>query len=136
MKKILTPTFNLRYLDGILLFLRIAIGCFMLSHGIPKIKNLFSENISFPDPIGIGVLPSLILTVFAEVICSVFILIGLITRMVVIPLIIVMLVAVFIIHFNDGFGKQEMALHYLVVYILLFITGSGKYSVDQLIFLK
>lgn len=134
MKKFLKPTFKQCYLDSIILFLRIAIACFMLSHGVPKINYLFSENISFADPIGLGVSPSLILTVFAEVICSIFILIGLGTRLAVIPLITVMLVAVFVIHVNDGFGKQELPLHYLTIYFLLFFTGSGKYSVDHLIF--
>ena len=108
----------------------------MLVHGLPKLKSLFTEDVSFADPIGIGVIPSLFLTVFAEVICSFLILLGLGTRLAVIPLVITMLVAICIIHGNDGFGKQEMALHYLIIYLLLFFTGSGKYSLDQLLFKK
>ena len=73
------------------------------------------------------------LTIFAEVICSVFILIGLGTRFAVMPLIITMLVAVLLIHSADPFAKQEPGIHYLILYVILFITGSGKYSVDYLL---
>jgi putative oxidoreductase len=41
-----------------------------------------------------------------------------------------MFVAAFIAHGPDPFGKKELALLYLVIYILLLVAGSGKYSVD------
>jgi putative oxidoreductase len=44
-----------------------------------------------------------------------------------------MLVAAFIAHGSDPFGKKELALLYLVIFIFLLFTGSGKYSVDYLI---
>lgn len=62
----------------------------MLSHGIIKIKYLLSESISFIDPIRTVILPSLVLTVFVKVICSVLILIVLGKRLSVIQIIIVM----------------------------------------------
>jgi len=132
MKRLFQTTFSQRALDLALVVTRVSIACFMLEHGIPKFKKLFSENeITFGDPLGLGPEISLGLTVFAEVVCSVFIFIGLGTRLCVIPLIILMLVIAFKIHAADGFQKQELALHYLLVYILLFVTGSGKYSIDH-----
>jgi len=41
-----------------------------------------------------------------------------------------MLVAAFIVHANDGFGKQELPLLYAATYLLLVITGAGKFSMD------
>jgi putative oxidoreductase len=82
---------------------------------------------------GMGPVFSLALTVFAEVLCSILILLGLGTRVAVIPLIVTMLVAVFYIHSQDPFVKQEMGLHYLLVYAALLISGSGRYSADFLI---
>ncbi|MGI8582268.1 MAG: DoxX family protein [Chitinophagaceae bacterium] len=87
----------------------------------------------FPDPLGVGAPASLAFAVFAEVGCSILILVGLATRLAVIPLIITMLIAAFIILGTQGFLKQELALIYLLVYITLFVTGSGKYSVDRVI---
>ena len=44
-----------------------------------------------------------------------------------------MLVAVMFIHAADPFTKKEPALQYLLVYIVLLITGSGKFSIDYLL---
>jgi putative oxidoreductase len=44
-----------------------------------------------------------------------------------------MATAAFIIHSTHGFAKQEMALLYLLIYVTLFVTGGGKYSLDRLI---
>lgn len=87
----------------------------------------------FGDPIGIGAPASLILTVFAEVVCSLLIAIGLWTRLALIPLIITMAVAVFIIHINDSLGTMEPALMYLLSYCALFLLGSGNFSIDAVL---
>ena len=122
------------YMDGVLLTARIFIGVLMLVHGLPKLGMLLSgDPVDFPAIMGLSPKLSLFLAVVSEVICSVLILIGLGTRLAVIPLIITMLVAVFYFHLNDPFSAKEMGLHYLLVYALLFITGSGKYSLDNLI---
>ena len=135
MKKLLTIEHKAFRIDIALLIARVAIGAFMLVHGLPKMEKLFSgEPVAFANIFGMGQELSLGLAVFAEVICSVFILLGLGTRLAVIPLIITMLVAVFYIHGADPFVKQEMGLHYLIVYVMLLIMGSGRYSVDNYLF--
>lgn len=121
-----------------LFILRLVVGAFMLTHGIQKWTMLFSASGAegFPDPLGVGANASLALAVFAEVACSALIIIGLCTRIVVIPLIVTMFVAVFVVHAHDGFEKQELGGLYLTIYILLLITGSGKYSIDHFIHKK
>src|SRR5688572_3409784 len=105
----------------------------MLSHGIPKFIMLVSGTpIQFPSVLGMSAGLSLGLTIFAEVLCSVLILAGFATRLAVLPLIITMLVAILFYHAADPFAKQEPALQYLLVYVVLLVTGSGKYSVDYL----
>lgn len=124
-------------LDLGILIIRVAIGAFMLTHGYPKLMRLFSgEEIRFADPFSLGPVPSLALAVFAEFFCSIFIAIGLGTRLASIPLIITMAVAAFVAHAGDPFGQKETALLYLLFYILLLITGSRRYSVDRLLFGK
>ena len=120
--------------DAILLLVRIAIASFMLVHGLPKLQALLSGGpVQFPDIFGMGSTLSLALAVFAEVLCSFFILVGFGTRAATIPLIITMLVAVFHVHASDPFLKQEMGLHYLLIYGVLLFAGSGKYSADYLV---
>jgi putative oxidoreductase len=134
MRKLFNTNFNHEGIHFMLLVLRVSIAVFMLFHGYQKLQMLTgSGSIQFGDPIGVGEPASLALAVFAEFLCSILVLIGLGTRLAVIPLIVTMLIAIFIIHGPDGFDKKEMALHYLIVYAFLFVSGSGKYSVDQII---
>ena len=62
------------------------------------------------DVLGMGTTLSLGLAVFAEVVCSVLVLLGLGTRLAVIPLSITMLIVAFHVHMADPFAKQEMSL--------------------------
>ncbi|MEX1192127.1 MAG: DoxX family protein [Brumimicrobium sp.] len=118
-----------------LLILRVAVGAFMLTHGIGKFEALFDgQPIKFADPIGIGATASLALTVFAEVFCSILLILGLATRFAAIPLLFTMLVAAFVVHADDGFGKQEFALLYGVIYVAIAMIGAGRYSLDYLVF--
>lgn len=134
MKKLFSTTYNKQSLDLGILLIRIAVAAMMLAHGIPKMITLFSGGaVQFPSVFGMSPELSLGLAVFAEVACSVLILVGLGTRFAVIPLAITMMIAAFSIHAEDPFAKKELALHYLVAYAVLFFTGSGKYSLDHLI---
>lgn len=116
----------------ILLITRVGLGISMLTHGYPKLINLLEFSSEFADPFGIGPTLSLALTVFSEFLCSLLITLGLWTRWALIPLLITMLTAAFIIHGGDPFGKKEMAIIYAIAYLLLFITGPGDYSIDHL----
>lgn len=132
--RLFNTNFNLEGLHFAVLILRVAFAIFMMVHGYQKLQMLTAgQGAQFGDPIGVGPQASLALAVFAEFFCSILLLLGLGTRLAVIPLIITMLVAVFIAHGADGFDKKEMGLHYLIAYLFLFIAGSGKYSIDHLI---
>ncbi|HUH33266.1 MAG TPA: DoxX family protein [Daejeonella sp.] len=133
MKRLFKVDQNSSNADIALLILRIVIGVLMLVHGFPKMLTLFSgEPVQFPALLGTPEF-SLGMAVFAEVVCSLLIIFGIATRLATIPLIVTMLVAVLLVHGADPFTKQEMGLHYLLSYIVLLITGSGKYSIDQLL---
>jgi putative oxidoreductase len=117
-----------------LLIARAGIAALMLTHGIPKLLMLLAgAPVQFPPVMGMSAELSLGLTVFAEVVCSVFILAGFATRLATVPLISTMAIAVFFIHAADPFAKQEPALYYLLIYTVLLIAGSGKYSIDYLL---
>jgi putative oxidoreductase len=117
-----------------LLVARLGIAALMLTHGIPKLNMLLSGTpVQFPPVLGLSAQLSLGLAVFAEVLCSVLILIGFATRLASIPLIITMLVAVIVIHGADPVAIKEPALHYLLVYIVLLFAGGGKFSIDHLV---
>lgn len=120
--------------DIVLLFVRIFIGFAMLSHGFPKLQQLFSgEEIQFYNFLGMGEKLSLIFAVFAEFVCSIFIILGLFTRFAVFFLIITMAVAGLLVHGSDPFQKKELSLLYLTIYVLISAFGAGKFSIDYMI---
>lgn len=117
-----------------LLILRLFAGGAMITHGYPKFQKVLNGNFQFGDPLGLGPEISLILAVFAELLCSVLVVLGLTTRFALIPLIITMGVAFFIVHGTDDFKTRELAFIYLGTYIALFLTGPGKFSADRALF--
>lgn len=133
-KRYLFPE-HLPYTASSLLILaaRIAFGLTFLSHGIAKWMTFEDSSLSFPDPLGIGSMLSFSLVIFAEVFCSVGFIMGALFRLCLIPMIVTMCVAFFVIHANDAFAAKELAFIYLVIFIIMFFTGAGKYSVDAMI---
>ncbi|NJY62466.1 DoxX family protein [Salinimicrobium sp. CDJ15-81-2] len=131
MKTTYSTNLNLSQIDLGLLILRLGAGGLMLTHGTPKLITLFGgEEIVFADPMGIGMGVTLALTVFAEFICSILIILGLGTRIAAVPLMITMFTAAFVIHAADPFQRKEMAIIYLLTFTVLLITGAGKHSLD------
>jgi putative oxidoreductase len=135
-KKLFSVDHVSKSIDIALLISRVGIAGLMLTHGIPKLQSLNESPVKFMDFLGMGETISLGLVILAEVVCSVFILLGFGTRLAVIPIMITMLVAVFHVHGADPFAKQEMGLHFLLAYIFLLIMGSGKYSMDNYLLAK
>ncbi len=120
-----------------LLILRVSVGLLMLTHGVTKLLNFFdSAPLQFPDPIGIGPELSVVLAILAEAVCSILLILGLWTRAVLIPLLITMFVAIFIVHLHHDLATKELAIIYFIVYLVLMMTGPGKFSLDYKIYRK
>lgn len=135
-KRILTSAPSAFQKNIALLIGRLTFGGMMLAHGWPKLAGFAERSSVFPDPIGLGSATSLALAVFAEFFCAILLMLGLGTRLALIPLIITMFVAGFIHHANDPFSVMEKSLLFLSGYIVLFILGPGKISLDHMLFGK
>lgn len=113
-----------------LLVLRLAAGGLLLPHGWGKLTQLASGDLEFPDPLGIGGAPSLVLVVFAELVCALLVLVGFKTRLAALPPAFAMLVAALVFHAPDDLGTKELPLLYAAVYVALALLGGGRYSLD------
>ena len=118
------------------LFLRIFFGGLFVRYGYNKFMDYDKMLSMFTDIIGIGTKLSLDLLIFAEGVCGLLVLIGFFTRLSVIPIFIAMAVAYFVAHENDPFDMKTLPLVFLLLSIVIFVLGSGKYSVDGLLFNK
>jgi putative oxidoreductase len=117
--------------DIALLILRLALGgSMLLAHGLGKFQSFGENSAQFPDPFGLGSPVSMGLAVFAEMFCSILIILGALTRVAAIPLIVTMGVAFFMIHGADPWNMKELSFVYLAGFIALFCLGAGRISVD------
>lgn len=119
------------FISVILLIVRVVFGVMLMNHGIDKWANYQELSAVFPDPLGIGSLLSLGLAIFGELACSMAFIIGFLYRLAMIPMIFTMCVAFFIVHADDPFAVKELAFVYLVVFVLMYIVGPGKFAVDR-----
>lgn len=133
MKKLFSTKYSSGAFNVALLLLRLGLGILMMSHGYQKLTHFAEYQAKFMNFMGIGSTMSLALVVFAEFFCSLFIMLGLFTRLSTIPLIIAAGVMVFKAHNGEVFGDGETAALYLTGYLALFLVGPGKVSVDGLI---
>ncbi len=73
-----------------------------------------------------------------EIMGVILLILGLFTRLISIPLIIIMIVAIFAVHLSNGFSAGdngfEIPLYYMI-FLLTFVShGAGKFSLDRFIF--
>jgi putative oxidoreductase len=122
--------------DMAALLLRLIVGGLFIYHGYGKLMAFGQMYATFPDLIGIGGKLSYILVIFAEFFCGIFVALGFLTRFSIIPIIITMVVAYFIAHKTDAFQVKELAFVFLTLSVVVFILGSGKVSLDKMIFKK
>lgn len=137
MKHLLFPRDSHTRTSLAVLFLRLALGLAFVTHGWAKLQGFSTMSESFPDPTGfLGSPIALSLAIFAELVCAIGLILGLLHRLALIPMIFTMLMAFFVVH-NGSFAEGgELAFVYLVGFVTLWITGSGTYSADYLLFKK
>ena len=133
LRKMLTPATYGTAPDTGLLILRLGLGLLMMVHGWSKLIGFNEKAANFYDFLGLGGQVSLGLTVFAEFFCSILLVFGLGTQLVLIPLTILAMVIVFDVKGGDALNEKELGLMYLMGYVALLLTGPGRFSLDYFI---
>ncbi len=133
MKKLLSISYSDWAFNLGMLLLRIGGGALMIPHGYNKLVHFSEMKNSFMNFLGLGSMLSLILVIFAEFFCSMFAILGLFTRLTVIPLVFEMGFAIFKVNKGDIFGEGSSAALFLSCFLVLMLCGPGKASVDGMI---
>lgn len=115
-----------------ILVLRVFFGVLFMIHGIDKMMNFSVLSETYPNFMGLGSYMTLMVAIFCEFCCSLFLISGLLVRIMVLPMILAMGVAFFDVH-DAMFPEGELALVYMIVFILLYLVGPGRYSLDYMI---
>jgi putative oxidoreductase len=153
MKKILGLCFLPLNPDlGLLLFRAVLSALVIRYHGWGKLTGWADETIhlpngfaldgmrkefhTFPNYIGISSELSYVLVTWCETFGALMIIAGLLTRLNALGMFITLMVA-FVFHHHmhlSGPNNGEVALAYGFGYLLLFLSGAGKYSIDSRVF--
>ena len=99
---------------------------------IDSVANWFS-SMSIPFP-----LFNAYMAASTEIVGVIFLTFGFLTRLISIPLIVIMVVAIITVHLPHGFSAGnngfEIPLYYMVFLIVFIAHGAGKISFDRFIF--
>lgn len=133
-----------KYLNGLeklrdipLLFLRLILAYGFFQPAMMKVKDFngiaqWFDSMNYPFP-----LLSAYLAGITELLGVILLLLGLGTRIISLPLMFVMAVAIFNVHWAGGFDAAnngfEIPLYYMLMLLTLTVFGSGRFSVDYLI---
>lgn len=131
--KITSTKYSTQAFNIAMLLLRVTTGVLLMSHGYTKLVKFADMQHSFMNFMGLGSTISLSLIVFAEFFCSIFLILGLFTRLAVIPIIIGMLVVVFYAHDGQILGKGETGSLFLAASLVILLCGPGRASIDGMI---
>lgn len=120
-----------------LLIIRVGIGLAMFAHGLPKLMGgieTWTWLGSTMSAVGINFAPAFwgFLGAFTESIGGILFALGLLHRPISLMLVGMMGMAI-VSHVSqgDGFMGYSHALELMIIFIAMFISGPGKYSVDQ-----
>ncbi|QCW99479.1 DoxX family protein [Aggregatimonas sangjinii] len=120
--------------DVVLLVYRIAISmAFLFIHGLKKILNFQEEVQHIPDPFNMGGYTATIIAIFSNVICSIFIAMGLFTRVFALGAFMIPFIGLTIVHANDPWVVKDVPLMYSLAFLVIIVLGPGKYSADRII---
>lgn len=125
------------------LFLRLFVGVMFMQFGIRHLINFDTLRYTFPSVMGMGHETSLIIMICIELICSLFIMVGFLTRLSVILPIISMIIAEYhilhdllpdtIAYTITSTQPGYLPLMFIGIYLFLLIAGPGKISLDYFI---
>ena len=121
-----------------LTLIRLVVGSFMIYHGFEvfdKQKMVdytkWLSDLHFPSPLVMAYLGK-----GAELVAGIFLFLGFLTRLAIIPLAVTMLVICFGMGHGKIFMDDQHPFLFVLLFLVIFFTGPGKFSLDYIFFSK
>lgn len=121
------------------LFLRLFVGIMMIQFGVRQIVHFQDAGAMFPAVLGMSSEVSLGLFIAIEMICSIFIMFGFLTRLMSLPPFVAMIIAECYVLNEELNGatylltwqsQGYLPIMFLGIYFFIMLVGPGKISVD------
>lgn len=118
--------------DTGLLFLRVSGALFLLwVHGLPKLFGYSEQLKLIEDPFHLGAHLTLLLAIFAEVLCPLLIIAGVRVRLACLPILAVLLIAMLVVHPEWTLLEGQFGWLLLIIFTSILIAGPGRLVVSQ-----
>lgn len=115
-----------------LLFLRVSGGLFLLwVHGLPKLLDYGEQLKVIEDPFHLGASVTLLLAIFAEVLCPLLIIAGVLVRLACLPILSVLLIAMLVVHPQWTLLEGQFGWLLLIIFTSILIAGPGRITFNQ-----
>lgn len=112
-----------------LLFLRVAASVLVLIvHGLPKVVHYRLQAAAIEDPFHLGKTLSIGFAIFAEVVCPLFMIAGVATRLAALPILAVTVIALVFVHPEWTIEQGQFAWMLLILFGTIAIAGPGRYA--------
>jgi len=121
------------------LFLRLFTGIMMIQFGVRELMHFYDQCDTFPAVLGMSPTCSLAVMIIIEIVCSLFIMCGFLTRFMIIPPLVSMIFAeIYLLHDFVSEAPFELSwlqpgylpVMFIGIYLFMLLVGPGKISID------
>ncbi|CAN5633149.1 DoxX family protein [soil metagenome] len=120
-----------------LLVFRVAVSVeLMVAHGLKKVGVGVQNAELVPNPLHLPEVFNQAFATTANLFFPVLVIVGLLTRLAILPVLAVTLTGYFLLHWHGSLLEKDTPFMYSLSYLLILALGPGKYSADFLIHKK
>jgi putative oxidoreductase len=123
------------YNNWAMLFFRILLSVELFRvHGMKKFRSNGGTAEHVPNPLGLPEQLNGLVATVSDTVVPMLVILGLVTRLAILPTIGVTAVGYFVVHKNDPLEVRDVPYIYTICFLLLLLTGPGTYSLDNYIY--
>src|SRR5215210_784795 len=100
-------------------------------HGLRKFKGRHGQQEQVPNPLHLPQGLNQFVATFSDVVAPFLAILGIATRLAVLPIIGVTAVGYFVVHRQDRLEVRDVPYMYALSFLLLLFIGPGRYSIDH-----
>lgn len=131
LKQILSSDLGSSFNDAAFLLFRILLGVELFRvHGLKKFRVENGEKEKIPNPLGLPDKMNTMVASLADTVVPFLIILGLGTRLAVLPTIGVTAIGYFVVHRKDSLEVRDVPYMYTLSLLLVLALGAGRYSLD------
>jgi putative oxidoreductase len=131
-KQLLYSDVGSAFNNGALLFFRILLALELFRvHGMKKFRVENGQREHVPNPLGLPDKLNGMVATFSDTVVPFLIMLGVGTRLAVLPAIGVTAIGYFVVHRKDSLEVRDVPYMYTLCLLFILALGAGTYSIDQ-----